>query len=366
MNDHTQTEPEPKAPLLAPETPLDSGSQALSEALRSSFVIVKFVMLVLVLVFLGSGFFIVGPQERAMILRFGKPVGTGEKALLKPGLHVSFAYPIDECVRVSISGIQKITSTVGWYTVTPEQELAGTEPPAGGTLVPGADGYALTADNNIIHTRATVTYRIQDPVGYVFSFVNASNAVQSAIDDALLTSASRFKVDDILTRDLIGFNEAVRKRLVELVEERKLGIQVDQCTVQSIPPRQLKEAFANVLKSEVMRRTVLNGASDYENQVLSKASADAESRINAARSDRARLVADVSSRAAQFEKLLPQYNENPKLFVDQRLIETLGRVLTNAQDKIYVAEGAPGNPRETRYQFNRESRLKTTEQPKPQ
>jgi membrane protease subunit HflK len=365
MSDHIHTEAEPKAPVLPPETPMDAGSQALSEALRSSFVIVKFVMLVLLLVFLGSGFFTVGPQERAIILRFGKPVGTGEKALLGPGLHVSFPYPIDECVKVSISGVQKVRSTVGWYTVTPEQELAGNEPSPGGSLIPGADGYALTADNNIVHTRADVTYRIQDPIGYVFSFVNAPNAVQSAIDNALLTAASQFKVDDILTRDVIGFNEAVRKRMVQLVEERKLGIQVEQCTVQSIAPRQLRDAFANVLKSEVMRRTVLNEAHDYENQVLSRASADGESRINAARSDRARTVADISSRAAQFEKLLPQYNENPKLFVEQRLTETLGRVLTNAQDKIFVSEGAPGNPRETRYLFNREPRLKTTEQPQP-
>ena len=42
-------------------------------------------MVLLVLLFLASGFFTVGPQERAIILRFGKPVGEGEKALLGPG-----------------------------------------------------------------------------------------------------------------------------------------------------------------------------------------------------------------------------------------------------------------------------------------
>ncbi len=64
---------------------MDAGSQALAEALRSSFAIVKFVMVLLVLVFLASGFFTVGPQERAIVLRFGKPMGEGEKALLAAG-----------------------------------------------------------------------------------------------------------------------------------------------------------------------------------------------------------------------------------------------------------------------------------------
>ncbi|MGH7952911.1 MAG: hypothetical protein ACREFE_13480, partial [Limisphaerales bacterium] len=68
----------------APETQ-DAGSQALAEALRSSFAIVKIVMLLMVLAFFSSGFFQVGPQEKAVILRFGKPVGEGQKALLSSG-----------------------------------------------------------------------------------------------------------------------------------------------------------------------------------------------------------------------------------------------------------------------------------------
>ena len=72
-HDHT---PEPPAP--APVTPDDAGSQALAEALRSSFAIVKVVMLLMVLAFFGSGFFTVGPQEKAVILRFGRPVGQGQ------------------------------------------------------------------------------------------------------------------------------------------------------------------------------------------------------------------------------------------------------------------------------------------------
>jgi membrane protease subunit HflK len=350
---------------LPPETPVDAGSQALSEALRSSFTIVKIVMVILVVVFLGSGFFKVNPQEQAIILRFGKPVGEGPRALLGPGLHWSYPYPIDEYRKVSITGIQKVTSTTGWYFTTPEQELAGSEPPPNPSLNPAVDGYVLTADGNIVHMRATLTYRINEPITYVFSFVNASNAVQNAVDNALVFTASRFKVDDILTRDIAGFNEAVRRKVIALVEQQNLGIIVEQCVVQSIPPRQLKDAFANVLKAEIKRQSVLNDARSYENQVISRASADSQSRTNAAESERARLVSDVSSRADQFNKLLPQYLENRTLFVQQRLMETLGRVFTNVQDKIFVAESADGNSKELRYLFNRELPKPKTEETKP-
>src|ERR1051325_280558 len=122
-----------------PETPMDPGAQALSEALRSSFWIVKAVMVILVLLFLFSGVFQVKQQERAILLRLGKPVGTGEAALLKPGLHFSLPYPIDDHVKVSIAGIQNVRSTAGWYAVTDAQRASGNEPPAGQTLNPAAD-----------------------------------------------------------------------------------------------------------------------------------------------------------------------------------------------------------------------------------
>jgi membrane protease subunit HflK len=223
---------------------------------------------------------------------------------------------------------------------TREQEMAGTEPPPGPSLNPAADGYALTADGNIIHTRASVQYRIADPVGYVFEFSNASNVVQSAVDNALLWAASRYTVDQAIRLDQIGFRDTVWRRLETLLREQKMGVIVEQCTVRSMPPRQLKDAFDNVLKAEINRDRVLNESRSYENKVLSAAKSQAQARVNAAESERVRLVADIGSRAKQFEELLPKYEANPELFVQLRLTESLGRVLTNVQEKIYMPERA--------------------------
>ena len=78
----------------------DAGSQALAEALRSSFVIVKIAMAALIVMVVCAGFFTVGPQEKAIILRFGKPQGEGQKMLLSAGWHWSLPYPIDEVIRI--------------------------------------------------------------------------------------------------------------------------------------------------------------------------------------------------------------------------------------------------------------------------
>jgi len=348
-----EQEPNPPAPPSR-VTSDDAGSQALAEALRSSFTIVKFVMVVLVAVFLFSGFFTVGQQEKAVILRFGRPVGEGEKALLGAGLHWSFPYPIDDVVKIPITEIQNTTSTVGWYAVTPEEELAGTEPTAGPSLNPAVDGYLITADNNIVHSRATLYYRIEDPIRYVFEFVDASNAVQNALNNALLYTAARFKVDDILYRDVAGFKDEMRRRVVKLVDEEQLGVVVDHCEVRSQPPRQLRGAFDKVTTARENRNKVLNEARSYENEVLSKGGAQASSITNEAAAARARLVESIAAEAKRFNDLRPKYEGNPDLFAQAQLVSTMNRVLTNVQDKIFLPGRSDGKPRELRLLLNRE------------
>ena len=146
-------------------------------------------------------------------------------------MHWSFPYPIDEVVKIPITEIQKVTSTIGWFAVTPEQELSGNLPPPGPSLIPGVDGYVITADRNIIHARATLYYQVDDPIRYVFEFASASNTVQNALNNALLYTAAHFKVDDILYSDVAGFQDAVEQRVSALADQERLGITVKQCTV---------------------------------------------------------------------------------------------------------------------------------------
>jgi membrane protease subunit HflK len=332
----------------APETPLDPGSQALAEALKSSFAIVKVVMVLLVIVFLSSGFFTVGPQERAVVLRFGKPVAEGQQALLGPGLHFALPYPIDEFVKVPITEVQRITSTVGWFYVTPEQEVAGAEPMASFALNPAVDGYVVTADKNIIHARAILNYRIEDPIQFVFDFAgatnnpfngaSASNLVLNALNDALVQSAGEFKVDDILTRDVFAFKDAVKRHVTERLAAHKLGVVVEQLDVVTRPPLALKADFARVSDAAQRRDNLISEARTYQNQTLSRAGAQAAALTNMAESDRTWYVESLKAEASRFNDLLPKYRANPELFVQLRLTETLGRVMTNVQDKIYLTE----------------------------
>jgi len=226
------------------------------------------------------------------------------------------------------------------------------------------DGYVITADRNIIHTRATVSYHIDDPRTAIFSFSSGtnhefnlagiSNAVQNVANNAIVATAARFNVDDILTRDIAGFQDAVRSRVTGLAESQHLGVSIDQVQVQSVAPRQLKDVFALVTTSRQNRDKLINDALSEQNRILAQAGATASSVTNAAEAARTRFVTAVASDAEAFAKLLPEYEKNPRLFAELELAKTMAVVLTNVQDKIFLPQRADGKQRELRLMLNRE------------
>ena len=220
--------------------------------------------------------------------------------------------------------------------------MSGTEPPPGPSLNPAIDGYVITGDRNIIHTRATLYYHIEDPIHYVFDFTSASNTVQNLLDNAVLYTAAHFKVDDALYADQGGFRDAVEQRVSDLADQEQLGIVVDNCEIENIPPRQLAGVFAQVTTSRETRDQTLNNARSDANTTLLQASAQASTIVNEAESDRTKYVASIDADAKRFTDLLPKYESNPDLFVQTTLLPAMGDALTNVQDKMFLPVHANG------------------------
>ena len=155
----------------------------------------------------------------------------------------------------------------------------------------------------------------------------------------------------------------MKNRVTELAQRENLGVVVENCQVESRPPRYLKPAFDAVLTALSTRDKNHNEALSYENQVLNKASAAAAGLTNNAQAERVRLVESVKSESQRFADLLPSYEKNPDLFAHVFLFEALGHVLTNIQEKFYLQERADGKTRELRLQLSREPRKPPPDQP---
>lgn len=337
------SDPNTKQPLPPGGAPPsdDAGSQALSEALKSSFFIVQIIMVLLVIAFLSSGFFTVGPQEKAIVLRLGRPVGEGPNALLGPGPHWAFPPPIDSIERIPVTSVQEAQSSVGWM-LSPEDRAAGLPIPTTGPnqLDPATITYALSSDTNIIHVMAVAHYRITDPIRYHFDFSNAAVFVTNDLNNSLLFTAAHFSVDDILTRRQGEFRQAVKDHLTDLTRDQGLGIDIDTVDVQALPPVFLTAKFNEVGNAGQRAKTARTEAESYETTTLAAARGTAAARLNEAEARRSKMVTMVEAQTNEFHDVKSVYDKNPDFYKQVRQMAALERVYTNASEKILQLQKA--------------------------
>jgi modulator of FtsH protease HflK len=346
----------PSAPTPGPTTHVeDASTQALADALRSSFFLVKVFMIGLVIAFLVSGVFTVHPNQVAVTLRFGKPVGrTLEQQLKQPGLHWKLPYPIDEIVRIPVGESRTLTSSVGWYYVTPEEEAAGLEPAALPYLRPGVDGYALTGDGNIVHVRTTISYRITDPIQFAFNFRNTTNLLQHILDNAILHTAAQFDADATLYRDKLAFQEQIFLRASSMIDRFQLGVSIDPREVRTRPPLAVEEAFDNVLRAQQEGDITVQQAQSYARGATNRAMGEASATIRDGLTRSNFLIQTMSAETNRFLGLRPSFQSDPRLFQQRLLAEATGRVLTNAQLKTFIPNRSHGKPWEVRILLTKE------------
>ena len=333
----------------------DASSQALSEALGSSLVLIRLLGALLLAAFVFSCVFTVKPNEVAVVLRFGKPVGEGREILKTNGLHFALPYPVDEIVRIGVGDSKVARANNAWYFVDEASEAAGnTAAPNVGQLNPASEGHVITADGNILHVRASMRYRITDPIAYAFRFSSASNIIENSLNNAIQWASVRYKADDMIHKDVAGFRDAIRGRVTGVIERAGLGITVEGLDVERAAPGYVKQYFDAVQTAEQDRNGRINEAQGEFDRITREAEGEAKRVVSQGESAADQIVQAIAAEAKFFQDQLATYRQNPGLYRDRLRVEALTRILTNAPDKFFLPSRADGDRRELRINLNRE------------
>jgi len=322
-NKQSREDLQPAEPEKLETDELDAAGKSLSEAFRISFIILKVIMIVLVIAFLASGFRTVGPDEKALVLRFGKIRGLTDERVLEPGPHWVFPYPIDEVVKIPVEKKTNLAIDSFWYYQT-KAEMLG-EGPQRRTRVPEKldpirEGYCLTrsekqsevvtafvggandgkqkseirgqkntsasdgSDYNIVHSKWQLTYKIDDiesffknvyvedmkPGQIYFDVITKSITplLQSLVEDAVVTALVNYTIDEAIeSKDRIPRH--VHSIVQEKLDSIASGIKVVSVYLTDITwPRQVDEAFLASIKASQESQKSISEARTYAENTL--------------------------------------------------------------------------------------------------
>ncbi len=276
------------------------------------------VMLVL-LVWLGSGFYIVDASQRGIVLQFGR-----YKESTESGLRWRLPYPIQSHELVNISGVR--TLEVGYRGSEKNKVLK--------------EALMLTDDENIINIQFAVQYILKDPVDYVFNNRGPDEAVMQVAETAIREIVGKSRMDFVLYEGREQIAVKAAELMQEILDRYETGILISKVTMQNAqPPEQVQAAFDDAVKAGQDRERQKNEGQAYANDVIPKARGTAARLFQEAEGYKQRLIAMAEGDASRFRQLNSEYAKAPEVTRNRLYIETMQQVYANTSKVMIDAKG---------------------------
>lgn len=279
--------------------------------MKSAGVGVGLIIGVVLLIWLGTGVFIVQEGQQAVITQFGK-----YKSSVGAGFNWRLPYPIQRHELIFVTQIRSVD--VGRDTVIKTTGLR--------------ESAMLTEDENIVEIKFAVQYRLSDARAFLFESKNPGEAVVQAAETAVREVVGKMRMDSALSEERDQIAPRVRILMQKILDRYKVGIEVVGINLQQggvRPPEQVQAAFDDVLKAGQERERAKNEAQAYANDVVPRAVGSASRLKEEADAYKARIVAQAQGDAQRFKSVLAEYQKAPQVTRDRMYLDSMQQIYSS-------------------------------------
>jgi membrane protease subunit HflK len=287
----------------------DSGGGSFKPDMRGVGVGAAVMVVVFLLLWIASGYFIVQEGQTAVVMTFGKFSHT-----TPAGFNWRWPYPIQSHEIVNISQVR--TVEIG-YRSNVRNKLP-------------SEALMLTDDENIIDIQFAVQYKLKDAVEWVFNNRDQEDTVKQVAETAIREVVGKSKMDFVLYegREKVAFD--VSQLTQQILDRYKMGVQITNVTMQGVqPPEQVQAAFDDAVKAGQDRERQKNEGQAYANDVVPRAAGAASRLMQESEAYRARVVANAEGDASRFKQVLTEYQKAPAVTRDRMYLETMQQIFSN-------------------------------------
>jgi membrane protease subunit HflK len=288
-----------------------NGGGGFQPDMKSAGIGVGLIFGVLVLIWLGTGFFIVQEGQQAVITQFGKYNKT-----VYAGFNWRLPYPIQRHELVFVTQIRSVD--VGRDTVLKATGLR--------------ESAMLTQDENILDIKFAVQYRLSDARAFLFESKNPAEAVVQAAETSVREVLGKMKMDAALSEERDQIAPRVRAMMQSILDRYKVGIEVVGINLQQggvRPPEQVQASFDDVLKAGQERERAKNEAQAYANDVIPRAVGSASRLKEEAEAYKARVVAQAQGDSQRFRSVLVEYQKAPQVTRERMYLDAMQQIYSN-------------------------------------
>ena len=281
-------------------------------------------ILILIILWLLSGFYKVNANEQGVVLRFGEWVRT-----TLPGLHYHLPYPIERAKTPKVTKVNK--TEVGFRELNNTQRMLLEE------------SLMLTGDENIVDINFSVFWVINDAGKYLFKLRNPDASIKSISESVMREVIGNTPIADALAERRQEIEMLSLDKIQNVLDKYESGIEVTQLQLQKVdPPDQVIDSFRDVQRARADKEKVINEGIAYKNDIIPRARGESEQIIQKAEAYKREVVARSEGDAQRFESVLKSYKNNEDVTKKRIYLETLEGIFQNATKVIIDTKQGSG------------------------
>lgn len=294
---------------------------------------------ILVALWMLSGFYIVKPDEVALVQRLGKLVAED----VPSGLHYRLPFPFTRVTKVRKGEIRRVE--IGFRTLPPSQRQQ--EPFAYEWNFPhqfgryrkiAEEAIMVTGDENLVSVNAVVHYRIADTSDFLFRLSDPDNFVRMMGESILREWVAQFPLDAVLVAERPLLEGIVRQCLQERLMRSRTGIEVVAVRLQDVhPPIEVVDAFRKVASALEEKEASINQAEAYRNAQIPMARGKAGAQLKAADAYKWRRIWHAAGEAYRWQWLAEVYRQFPEVTRIRLYLEAIEQALAGKPKVIMDA-----------------------------
>ncbi|MGE0423591.1 MAG: FtsH protease activity modulator HflK [Reyranellaceae bacterium] len=288
------------------------------------------IALVIVAIWLASGFYRVETNQQAIELVFGRPTG----APTTEGLRYNLPSPIGRVIKVDVTNQRSVTIGSG----APSEGRISRGP----RQIATSENLMLTGDENILDVGFVVFWQVQDAEKFVFNVPNPDETVKAASESAMRQVIGRSQLQFAQTEGRSRIEQEAREEIQRMLDSYGAGIRITQLQLkQSDPPQQVIADFRDVQAARANKEGKINDANGYRNEILPRAKGEAESIVQAAEAYRAEVLNRAQGDAQRFISVYNQYVLAKDITQQRIYLETMEQVLRSV-NKVLIDKSSGG------------------------
>src|SRR5450755_4302979 len=258
-------------------------------------------LILIAVVWIGSGVYRVDAQERAVILRFGK-----YEQITGPGYNWHLPWPIERKIIVNVSR---------QYSVTDDASM-------------------LTADTNLVEVKSAVQYTQPDPLKLLFKVRDVEETLNQVSESAMREAVGQASLDKALAFDP-SITDRARVLLQRTLDAYDMGIHILSVNLTDVNvPEAVQDAQRDAIKADKDRQRYQQEAELYRNDVLPRARGEAAKQIQDAQAYQLQVLAVAKGETSRFDQVLEQYEHSPEVTRERMYLDTMGNVYKNSRKVI--------------------------------